>query len=170
MKWVVNIHRFQVSIPSQSDTFIPIIVVIYEMCWVQNDCLLAINIFWDVSRFPLSACSGAQSKNTKEKCEVLCWSLFSSIIPLEYLFQFGKKPFIKIEFGPISDFISCECSTKQFLIKTADLTVIVTEGTFVTVSVHSRILDLDVKCWETQTVCSWNIFYSYRIFIMSIQQ
>lgn len=105
------------------------------------------------SIFPLSACSGAQSKNTKEKCKVLCRLLSSSVVPLGYLLQFGKKePFIKIEFGPISDFISCECSTKQFLIKAANLTVILTEGTFVTVSVHSRNLDLDVKCWETNSV------------------
>lgn len=65
---VVNIHRFQVSIPSQSDTLIPIIVVIYGMCWVQNDCLLAINIFWDVSYNLLVKKQSYTAKHISSQC------------------------------------------------------------------------------------------------------
>jgi len=51
------------------------------------------------------------------------------------------------------------------IIKIANLRVILTEGTFVTVSVHSRNFDLNVKFGETQIynkfyVCSWNNLYS----------
>lgn len=62
-------------------------------------------------------------------------------------------------------------SHQAILITIANLRVILTEGTFITVSVHSRNLDLDVKFGETQIynkshAGSWNNLYSsYWVFV-----
>lgn len=98
-------------------------------------------------------------------CTLPDWRLveyfsFSTLtIPLEYLsseknfHQNWVQSFFRLHFLWIFH--------QAILIKISNLRVILTEGTFVTVSIHFRNCDLNVTLWETQIystfyVCSWN--------------
>lgn len=95
------------------------------------------------------------------------FSFSTPTIPLEILFKFWKKNWVQ----SFSRLHFLWISHQAILITIANLRVILAEGTFVTVSVHCRNLDLDVKFRETQIyhklhACSWNNLYSsYWIFV-----